>query len=271
LVRYFKEFYRFLKHIIQNKELLITLIKNDFKKEYLGSYLGFLWAFIQPIAFMLVIWFVFQVGFKARPVEGNIPFFLWLIAAMIPWSFISNALMSGVNSIIGYSFLVKKVSFRVSILPIVKIGSALIIHLGLLLFLIASFVIYGYNPSIYWIQVIYYLFAAFVLILGISWMLSAIKVFVKDVSNIVAILLQFGFWLTPIFWNINMIPQKYRFIIQMNPFYYIIQGYRDSFIYHVWFWERMGLTIYFWSVAIFFFIIGAIVFKRLRPHFGDVL
>lgn len=271
MVRYFKEFYRFLKHIVQNKELLITLIKNDFKKEYLGSYFGVLWAFIQPIAFMLVIWFVFQVGFKHKPVDNNIPFFLWLIAAMIPWNFIVNSIMSGVKSIEGYSFLVKKVSFRVSIIPIVKIGSALIIHLGLLLFLMISFLIYGYEPSIYWIQIIYYLFAAFILILGISWLLSSIKVFVKDVSSVVAILLQFGFWLTPIFWNIKMIPHKYQIIIKMNPFYYIIQGYRDSFIYHIWFWERWKISIYFWIVAIFFFVIGAIVFKRLRPHFGDVL
>jgi len=270
-MRYIKEFYRFIKHIYNNKTLLITLIKNDFRKDYLGSYFGILWAFIQPISFMFVIWFVFQIGFRARPVEGNVPFFLWLIAAMIPWNFISSAIMSGMNSVVSYSFLVRKVAFRVSILPLVKIGSVLIIHFGLVLFLFFITLIYGFAVSIYWLEIVYYIFASVVLILGMSWFLSSLKVFVQDIGNFVGILLQFGFWLTPIFWNISIVPKKYQFIIKLNPFFYIIQGYRDSFIYHVWFWERWKISIYFWVVALLFFIVGAIVFKRLRPHFGDVL
>jgi len=114
MIRYIKEFYRFLKHIVQSRQLIVTLIKNDFKKQYLGSYLGLIWTFIQPLTFMLVIWFVFTYGFRSAP-HGDTPYFLWLASGMIPWFFISNALSAGTNAITSNSFLVKKVAFRVSI------------------------------------------------------------------------------------------------------------------------------------------------------------
>lgn len=269
-MRYSKEFYRFLKHLIASRALLRTLIINDFKKHYLGSYLGLLWAFIQPLTFMLVIWFVFTYGFRSAE-HGDTPYFLWLATGMVPWFFIANALSAGTNAITSNSFLVKKVAFRVSILPLVQIGSALIIHMGLVLFLFIMFLLYGFTPSIYWLQLPYFIFCSIVLLLGISWMTSAIRVFVKDVGNIIAVLLQIGFWATPIFWNINMISPKYQWILKLNPAYYIVQGYRDTFINHVWFWEMPKVTLFYAAITMIFFIFGAIVFKRLRPHFGDVL
>jgi len=205
MIRYIKEFYRFLKHIIESRQLLSTLIKNDFKKQYLGSYLGLVWAFIQPLTFMLVIWFVFTYGFRSAPVHGDTPFFLWLMSGMIPWFFISNALTAGTNAVVSNSFLVKKVAFRVSILPLVPIGSAFLIHLGLIVFLVLMFMLYGFTPSIYWVQLPYFILCSTVLILGISWFTSAVRVFIKDIGNFMAVILQIGFWATPIFWNIDTI------------------------------------------------------------------
>ena len=270
MIRYIKEFYRFIKHIVESRELLTTLIKNDFKKQYLGSYLGLVWAFVQPLTFMLVIWFVFTYGFRSAP-HGDTPYFLWLTSGMIPWFFISNALSAGTNAITSNSFLVKKVAFRVSILPLVKIGSTLILHGGLVLFLIIMFLLYGFKPTIYWLQLPYFMLCAILLILGLSWLTSAIRVFVKDVSNVIMVLLQIGFWTTPIFWNINMINPTHQWILKLNPAYYIIQGYRDTFINHIWFWQMPKVTLYYLGITAIFFILGAIVFKRLRPHFGDVL
>lgn len=270
-MRYIKEFFRFLKHIYSSKELLLTLIKNDFRKQYLGSYLGLIWAFIQPLTFIVVIWFVFELGFRAGPTSDGTPFFLYLTTGMIPWFFISNAFVSGTNSIVANSFLVKKVSFRVSILPLVQIGSALIIHLVLVGFLIVTFLLYGYMPTIYWLQLPFYILCSIVLLLGLSWLTSAIRVFVKDVGQFIAILMQIGFWATPIFWSINMIPQKYQWILKLNPAFYIVDGYRNTFINGSWFWEHQNIMLYYFALTLFCLGLGAIVFKRLRPHFGDVL
>lgn len=270
-MRYIKELYRFLKHILESRQLLATLIKNDFKKQYLGSYLGLLWAFIQPITFVLVIWFVFEIGFRAGPVTGDTPFFLWLICGMIPWFFFADAVSSGTNAIVANSFLVKKVAFRVGVLPLVPLGSSLIIHLFLFVLLIIAFLLYGKMPTIYWLQIPYFMLCSFLLILGVSWLTSALRVFIKDVGNFVAVILQMGFWATPIFWSIDLVPERYQYIIKINPMAYIVNGYRDALVNHVWFWEHSIVTLYFWCTTITLLIISIIVFKRLRPHFGDVL
>jgi lipopolysaccharide transport system permease protein/teichoic acid transport system permease protein len=129
----------------------------------------------------------------------------------------------------------------------------------------------GILPSLYWLQAIYYMVAAVFFILGMSWLLSSLGVFVKDITYIVAIFLRFTFWLTPIFWNINMIPERLRIYIKINPMFYIVQGYRESFIYQVPFWEHPVYALYFWGLSCIMLIVGVIVFRRLRPHFGDVI
>ena len=262
--------FNFLKAIWRNKNLLYTLTLNDFKQKYTGNILGIAWAIIQPTATVLIFWFVFQVGFKSPPV-GDFPFILWLMVGMFPWFFFAEALSSGTNSILANSFLVKKVLFRVSLLPIISLLSALAIHLFFILFMFAMFLYYGYTPQWHWIQILYYLFAVTILLLGLSWITSSIVVFFKDMGQLVAMVIQFGFWLTPIFWNMNIIPEKYHSLIQLNPMVYIIEGYRNSMIYHTWFWEDMTMTLYFWGVTLFIFVLGGLTFRKLRPHFADVL
>ena len=260
----------FLKAIFQNKALLWSLTKNDFKQRYLGNFLGVAWAFIQPTATILIFWFVFQVGFKSQPVD-NFPFILWLLAGMFPWFFFAEGLSSGTNSIIANSFLVKKVLFRISLLPIISLLSALAIHIFFIFFMFAMFIYYGYAPQWQWLQIIYYLFATTILLLGLSWITSSVVVFFKDMGQFVAIIIQFGFWLTPIFWAMNIVPEKYHWIIELNPMVYIIEGYRNSMIYNKWFWEDMNMTIYFWTLTLVIFVLGGLTFKKLRPHFADVL
>lgn len=133
------------------------------------------------------------------------------------------------------------------------------------------FLVYGYPLHGHLIQVIYYLFSGIVLVIGLSWITSSLVIFLKDIGQIVSMLLQFGFWLTPVFWSTKILPLKYHFFIKLNPMYYVVEGYRGSFIYNEWFWEHGKLTIYFWVVTIGIFVIGATVFRRLRPHFADVL
>ena len=113
--------------LYQNRKLVLSLAKNDFKTKYAGSYLGIVWAFIQPIVTILVYWFVFSVGLKAGTVS-DYPFVLYLVSGIVPWFFFQDALNGGTNALIEYNYLVKKVVFKISILPIVKIISALFVH-----------------------------------------------------------------------------------------------------------------------------------------------
>ena len=110
-----------------------------------------------------------------------------------------------------------------------------------------------------------------VLTIGFSWIFAAVNVFLADVAHLVAIILQVGFWATPIFWDIGMMPAKIQLILKINPVYYIVQGYRESFIYFVPFWQHPFQTLYFWIFALSIFIGGAYVFQKLKPQFPDVL
>jgi len=260
----------YLKSLYKDRNLILQLAKNDFKVKYLGSYLGMFWAFVNPVILILIYWFVFQIGFRSMPV-GDVPFILWLVAGIVPWFFITEAVAVGTNSILDNSYLVKKVVFRVSLLPIIKMLSTLFIHIIFLIIVIILFLVYGYEFNIYYLQVFYFLFSTIILVYGISLITSSLAIFSKDVGQIVSVILQFGFWLTPIFWSFAIVPTNIQFWFKLNPVYYLVEGYRNTLIYKRWFWEDPLLTIYFWFVTLFILVVGIWLFKKLRPHFSDVL
>ena len=262
--------FKFLNEIFSRRFLIYTLAKRDFQNQYTGSYFGVIWNFLQPIAFIFILWFVLSIGFNSKS-AGNTNQIFWLVAGMICWLYFSDVFSTSTQIIQQYSFLIKKVDFSLGILPIVKILSASINH-WIFLFLTALFGLFlGVTPTIYWVQLFYYAVATQVILLGLCWLTSSTAIFVKDINNVVAILVQFGFWLTPVFWSIDNVPQKYHWIIKLNPLVYLVTGYRDSLISQIPFWQRPVETIYFWVVTLFTLLIGTLVFKRLRPHFAEVI
>lgn len=259
-----------IKYSWEKRELLINLAKKDFYIRYLGSYLGVIWAFINPIVTIILYWFIFQIGFKLQPVQ-NVPYVFWLIAGLVPWFFFSDCISNATSSILEGSYLVKKMVFPVAILPVVKIFSALFLHLFFIVIVFSIGLIFGFHLSIYNIQLIYYIFALGVLVTGISWITSSLVIFVRDIGQIIAILLQVVFFLTPIFWSWQIMPEAVREILRYNPLIYIIEGYRNCFFNYSWFWENGYFMLYYWTITIIIFITGVIVFKKLRPHFADML
>jgi len=262
--------FNFIKDIFTQRKMLWTLAKNDFKQQFLGSALGIAWAFIQPTVMIVLYWFVFTFGFRTQAVE-NVPYICWLIAGLVPYFFFTDAWGKASNVIIEYSYLVKKIVFPVRMLPIIKIISSFYIHLFFIAFVIIMFWIYGYTPDWYYLQLFYYVFALWVLLLGLSWLASAIQVFLKDMSQMISVISQILFWGTPILYNQSILPHKILMVLKLNPLFYIVEGYRDIFIYKVWFWQHLYLTIYFWVITLFIFVIGALIFRQLRPHFADIL
>ena len=267
------------KDVFSNRKLIGNLAKNDFKQKFAGSYLGTIWAFVQPIITVLVYWFVFEkalnVGTQSTKAGIDIPFVLWLIAGLVPWFFFSEVLACGTNALIEYNYLVKKVVFKISTLPVVKAISSLFVHMFFVVFTIVLYSCYSYFPSLYTLQLLYYSFCMFVLSLGLIYAFSAIMVFFRDLSQIVNVLLQIGMWMTPIMWNMdamaNRIPGWAMTILKLNPMYYVVNGYRDALYNNIWFWERPGMTAYFWILTIIIFVGGMAIFKKLQQHFADVL
>lgn len=256
----------------KNRSLIMNLAKNDFKTKYAGSYLGIVWAFVQPVITVLVYWFVFSVGFKAGE-AADYPFVVYLVSGIVPWFFFSDALNGGTNALLEYSYLVKKVVFKISILPMVKVISALFVHVFFVLVALILCACFGYLPGLATLQIVYYMFCTFVFVLGISYATSAIVVFFRDLTQIINIILQVGIWLTPIMWDWNMLSESPLLmkLFRLNPIYYIVSGYRDSLLSHTWFWAHWKWGIYFWGVTAILFVLGTLVFKRLKVHFADIL
>ncbi len=267
----FRNFYYFLLELIQGRRVIKQLIISDFKNKYLTSYLGFSWAFFQPLSAILVVWFAFTYGLKIGLMDNGLPFAIWFIVGMIPWNFANEAISSSTQSLIEYSFLIRKTSFRISIIPIIKIFTALIIHAVFIVILGILCILYGFKPNIYWLQVLYLVPASFVFYSGLGWLLSSLNVFVRDVGQMVSVVLAILFWATPILWPYEMLQGNMKYIALLNPFFYITEGYRYAFLKEAWIFQNVEMTIFFWVNATAFFVIGALVFRKLNPHFADII
>ena len=263
-----------LREIFRKRKLIWDLSKADFRKRFVGSYFGIVWMFVQPMVTVLIYFLIFQVGFKSEPPVPGAPYVIWLVPGIVPWFFFSETLNSVTNCLQEYHYLVKKVVFQVEILPIIKLFSCLMVHGFFVLIMFLMFVIYRWTPFLTWMQIAYYSFAASMLAFGIGYLTASVNVFFKDMAQIVSICLQFGMWLTPIMYHESMFADKAPWVVpilKLNPFYYVSAGYRDSMLTGEWFWQRPKLTLYFWVVTLVVGLAGLKVFKRLRPHFSDVL
>lgn len=265
-------------HLLKGRKLVWNLAKNDVKKKFAGSYFGVVWAFVQPVITVLLYWFVFEKGLNSKATDLRtgieIPFVLWLMAGLVPWFYFQEAMNGGTGVLVEYSYLVKKVVFQIDTLPVVKMISALFTHMFFVGFTIIVFACMGYFPDLYVLQVIYYSVCMILFTTGLVYAASAVTVFFRDMKEVVAIVLQIGMWVTPIMWNFEsmvQIPGWATVLLKLNPMYYIVAGYRDALINKIGFWENPGLTVYFWIVTVLIFAVGTAIFKRLRPHFADVL
>ena len=262
----------------QNRHLIWKLAKNDFKKRYAGSYLGAIWAMAQPVVTVVMYFLVFDIVFNSEGpllIDGTrAPYVLSLTAGLVPWFFFSDALNHGTMALLEYNYLVKKVVFKISVLPIIKVIAAGFINVFFVGVLLVVACLYGYYPTIYTIQLVYYSACLFVFVLAICYTTCAVVVFFRDLSQIIGIVLQIGMWATPILWNLVDMQVRYGdavLLFKINPMVYIVDGYRSAVMEKQWFFEDFYSTMYFWIVTALLFGVGALVFKRLKVHFADVL
>ena len=259
-----------MREIIKNRNLIWKLAKNDFKKRYAGSYLGTVWAMIQPVVTVLMYWFVFdRLGFMRD--SGDVPYVLFLTAGLVPWFFFSEMMTNATASLTEYNYLVKKVVFNIDILPIIRVVAATFIHAFFVCVLLIIACVYGYYPSLYTLQVIFYSFALMCMTLGICYFTSAVVVFFRDLAQIINICLQVGMWATPVLWNIDSINPAWAKWLKINPLCYVVQGYRGAVYGRNTFIDQGWYNLYFWGLTVVFLALGKFVFKKMKPHFADVL
>jgi len=194
------------------------------------------------------------------------------MCGLVPWFYFSEAWTGSTNSLLEYNYLVKKVRFNIEILPALKVASALFVHVFFVGVVALLCLFYGYGIHLHLLQLIYYIGCTAFLVLGISYTTAACTVFFRDMSQIVNIILTIGVWMTPIMWNPEItMSGPVQLIFKLNPMYYIVDGFRDTLLDKVWFWEKPLWSIYFWGLCIFVYLGGVKMFNRLKVHFSDVL
>ncbi len=259
------------KEVWRRRNLVHTLSLHEIKREYAGTLLGFMWGLVNPLMRIGVFWFVFAIGQKSGEPIGDVPFFAWLAIGMAAWFLLNDGFKHSQRSFRSKASLIKNTPFPIAVLPAVQVLYSYYIHLIFLAVILAVTAI-GLSDfiSVYWLQIIYYDFAAFMLLLAIGSVTAPLVAISKDFGRFLDTLLVFLFWMTPIFWNIkNLGP--YENLIKLNPFHYIVQGYRDSILFHTGFWEQPVYTLYFWAVVVILLILGNYLYKRMKPIFLDIM
>ena len=261
----------FIRVLPARWRLIWPLAKNDFKSRYASSQLGIFWAFFRPVLMAAVYIFVFSVIARATPVGNTYPYALWMLPGLLVWFVFADSMSAGTNTLSEYSYLVKNIKFSISILPDVKVAANFIAHTIFTAFIILLYLIWGLPIKIHMLQLPYYYFAAFCFTLALARIISSIQPFFKDLSIAMELILMVGVWACPIMWDIGILPEKYHLIFKANPLYYLVAGYRECFMGELWIWDHPIQTAGFWILTLALDLGGRKLFRRLSPHFADVM
>ncbi|PHV70163.1 hypothetical protein CS063_11845 [Sporanaerobium hydrogeniformans] len=259
------------KENYNNRHRLFRLANYELRSQNSGTMFGFLWNFLNPALQIFVFWFVFAIGLRTSPPQGGYPYIIWMIVGIIPWFYISTALTTTGNSIYAFSGVLKRMPIPLSIVPVKSVLSALIGHLWAMLVVIGIIFCSGYTISGYWWQTFYYMLCSFAILVAYSLMASAIVVIFRDFQKIMNSIIRLLFYITPVVWVQEKLPDNLIFILKLNPFAYIIDGYRDSLLYGrglMWHWKQ---GVFFWVITIVIFIIGCNIHMKFRKQFIDLI
>ena len=265
-----RRFLSLIRRLYAHRWLIWQLAVHDLRGRYAATLVGSVWAVVNPVIMILVFWFVSAYGLRIT-FETGPPYFLVLFCGFIPWMAFSEALTGGANAMLNHAYLVRRIAFPLEILPIVNIVSAIIVHFFLIALLIAILVVSGVHPTLHFLQVIYFLIAMIAFTIGPAWAFSALNVINRDMGQALGAIMTIWFWSTPILWPVQNLSHKALLIVQLNPLFYVVEGYRNALLYRRSLWALWPLDLYFWGVTAILFVLGGTVFRRLKPHFADVL
>lgn len=256
-----------LKEQIKHFYLVRRLSVYEVKSANSSNYLGVLWEIINPMIQIAIYWFVFGFIILNRGDD----FLPWLMAGIVVWFFVNPAITQTSKSVYSRMNMVSKMSFPMSVIPSYVIFAKLYQHLMLLGVIIILLGFTGYLPTLYILQLPYYVAATVLLLFSLGLITSTLSTIIRDVHNIIVSLMKVMFYLTPILWVMDAKEHPTIVnIMKLNPLYYIVEGYRASLLGESWYliahWEY---TFYFWAVVIILFMIGSSLHVRFRDRFVD--
>ncbi len=253
------------KDLYKYRELIKTSVTKDIGGKYKHSFLGVLWSFINPLLQIAVYAIIFPLIMK-----NNIPnYTVFMVCGLIPWNYFSTAINRASFVMIENGNIIKKVYFPREILPLSLVTSEGVN------FLISTIIIIGfvlaYGMGLGWSILMYpvLLIIQYIMLLGISLVVSSITVYFRDLQHFLGVLLQLFFYATPIVYATEQIPVEYRWILNLNPMTYIIEGYRDIFYYQTM--PDLKTLAIILIVSIINCVFGYFIFNKLQKKFAEEL
>lgn len=258
MVNQLKEIYRF-------KNLIYNLVARDLKVKYKGSILGFLWSLLNPLIMLIVYTVAFQYIIKIR-VEH---FPLFFLCGFLPWTFLSLSLSMAVSSIKDNANLVKKVYFPREILPLSIVLSNLVQFLLTFIILIPALILFKIKLGFPLLLLPLIILFQLAFTLGLAFILSSLNVFFSDVRHLLEIFLQVWFWLTPIIYKVDFVPERFQSLYRLNPAVLFVESYRNSLLYNKWLSSVELISLFL--VGVVFLAFGHLVFNRYNRRFAEVI
>jgi ABC-type polysaccharide/polyol phosphate export permease len=266
-----RNFLSFLRSVYQSNYMIRSMIIRDLRSRYVGSFLGIFWSVVHPLTQVVIYYFIFSVILKIKPGPeyGGTDFASWLVAGLLPWLFFAEVLSRSPAAVLEQSSLITKTVFPSEILPLAHLGAAAVNHLiGVAIF--AGFLLsVGFGISLQLLLFLPTMFAIGVFALGISWLLAALNVFLRDIGQIIGVFVNIWFFMTPIIYPQHVIPENFQGLYGLNPMLHAVAAYRVALLGKTEI-NLGGLTCLLIE-GLVTFAFGGLIFKKLKPAFADVL
>lgn len=256
---------------INNIFRIYSIAKYEILGDMRDSKLGIFWNFANPLIQVLTYWFVFGYIMDRGDV-GDVPYFYWMLGGMVVWFFMSPCITQGANAIHTKVNVITKMKFPVSILPATTVLKELFNHLCIMVILVTTFIIGGYYPTIHWFSLVYYLFCAVTFSVALAMTTSVLNMIARDTRKLILACMRLLLYLTPILWTVpDKAPAILKTIMNLNPIYYVVQGYRDCFFYQKGIWNYQKEMICFWVITLVLLTIGCNMLYRFKHKFIDMI
>jgi teichoic acid transport system permease protein len=262
-----------MRHFYLTRRLSIY----ELKSENHNNYLGMTWEILNPTIQIMIYWFVFGTLRNRAPIvmEGvEIPFFSWLLAAFFLWIFFYQATILGSKSIYTRLRMLSKMNFPMSVIPNIVIFSRFYIHVVMLVITFIILQLTGFYISIYYVQLVYFIFAACCLLYAISLITSTLSTIMQDIHMLLNSVLRMLLYVSGVLWPITQLVKfpKVMGLLKLNPLIYLIEGYRSAFFGIEWYFiVHWQYTLYFWLLVVGLFLFGSAIHIKFRRHFIDYL
>lgn len=272
-----------IKYVLTENFKNLYRIYSIAKYELLGdmrdSKFGIVWNFLSPAIQVFTYWLIFGIAWNRKPItlrNITVEYLPWLVVGYAGWWFIQPCITKGCSAIYSKINVITKMKFPVSVLPATIVCQELFNHACMLIIAFVTLMITGWYPTVYWLQIFYYMFCAFCLCESVTLILSVLTMLWRDVKKLITSIIRMLMYFSPVIWNCQFgkhVPHAALLnrIMKLNPIYYIINGYRDSIFYGIGFWEHKYMSVYFWILTFILFGVGCMLMYKFKKKFIDLI